>query len=88
MTTRITEESFLNQRIGQLVAIYLINGIKLLGHLQDYDTDVVFITSRDATDSQPQMISKTAISTIVSMPKPPINFRRSDPLDEILHRRD
>lgn len=88
MTTKITEEVFLNQRIGRAVAIYLINGIKLLGTLRDHDTDVVFLTSRDAIDSQPQMISKTAISTIVSMSEPPATLESGDPLYGILSRRD
>lgn len=88
MTTRMTEEVFLNRRIGRSVAIYLINGIKLVGTLRDHDTDVVFLASRDEVDIQTQMISKAAISTIVSASETPTNLPSSDPLDGILNRRD
>ena len=88
MTIRMTEDSFLEQRIGDAVAIYLINGIKLLGILQGHDTEVVFLMPHDVDDFLSQMISKAAISTIVSTPKPQTNHPSTDPLAGILNRRD
>ncbi len=68
MTTKITETSFLDERIGQPITIYLVNGIKLIGVLTDHDLDVLFLTPHTSHDNGMQMISKTAISTVVSEP--------------------
>jgi len=85
MKSRITEASFLEDRIGGSVAIYLINGIKLLGVLADHDLDVVFLRPQDESDRGMQMISKTAISTIVSVPAG-VPRLSTNPLDGILSR--
>lgn len=85
MTIKITEESFLDERIGRSVAIYLINGIKLLGVLMDHDLDVVFLRPHGENDGGIQMLSKTAISTVVSVPAEVPRFS-TDPLDGILCR--
>jgi host factor-I protein len=45
------------------VSLYLINGIKLLGQISAYDTQVVLL--RDNKNLCEQLIYKHAISTIV-----------------------
>lgn len=51
-------------RIEQIaVSIYLINGIKLLGQIASYDTEVLLL--RDNKNSYEQLIYKHAVSTIV-----------------------
>jgi sRNA-binding regulator protein Hfq len=65
----MTEDAFLEARIGQPVAIYLINGIKLLGTLRGHDAEVLFLSPRDAHDGTTEMmVSKAAISTVVATP--------------------
>jgi RNA chaperone Hfq len=86
MRSRITEDAFLDERIGKSVAIYLINGIKLLGSLRDYDAEVVFLRPHDAPDGGTEMISKAAISTIVSTSSMSDDRDSSDPLKDILSR--
>jgi sRNA-binding regulator protein Hfq len=70
MKARMTEDAFLEARTGQPVAIYLINGIKLLGSLIGHDAEVVFLNPRDAhdDDATAMMVSKAAISTVVATP--------------------
>lgn len=68
MKTRITEDAFLEERIGQAVAIYLINGIRLVGVLDDHDCHVVFLRPQGGRTHELQMISKEAISTVASAP--------------------
>lgn len=84
MKTRMTEDAFLEARIGQPVAIYLINGIKLLGTVRDHDKEVVFLHPHDAHDDGTEMVSKAAISTIVSMPSTSAERDISNPLEGIL----
>ncbi|MCE3268700.1 MAG: chaperone Hfq [Burkholderiales bacterium] len=53
-----------NLRTSQIaVSLYLINGIKLLGQISAYDTEVVLL--RDNKNLCEQLIYKHAISTIV-----------------------
>jgi len=44
------------------VAVFLVNGIKLLGHIEDYDSEVVLLRNVST-----QIIFKHAISTICGM---------------------
>lgn len=67
MTMRMTEDAFLDQRIGQPITIFLISGLKLVGTLLSFDLDVIFLRPHDAQEGGVQMILKSAISTIVSM---------------------
>lgn len=50
------------------VSIYLINGIKLQGHIDNFDQYVVLLKN-----AVTQMIYKHAISTVV--PARPVNYR-------------
>ncbi len=50
------------------VSVYLVNGIKLQGHIEDFDQYVILL--RNAVT---QMIYKHAISTVV--PSRPVNYR-------------
>ncbi len=86
MSSRITEDAFLEERIGKSVAIYLINRIRLVGSLRGYDTEVVFLRPHDAADGGTEMISKAAISTIVSTSSISDDRDSSDPLKDILSR--
>jgi host factor-I protein len=43
------------------VNVFLVNGIKLTGHIQSFDTYMVYLTAT----SGPQMLFKHAISTII-----------------------
>lgn len=53
------------------VSIYLVNGIKLQGYIQDFDQYVVLLKN-----AVPQMIYKHAISTVV--PAQPVNYRQEE----------
>lgn len=64
MSRRMTEDAFLEDRIGHSVAIYLVTGIKLLGKLDDHDCEVVFLRPHGLRAAETQMISKHALSTI------------------------
>lgn len=53
------------------VSVYLVNGIKLQGHIDNFDQYVVLL--RNAVT---QMIYKHAISTVV--PARPVNYRMEE----------
>ncbi len=63
------QDPFLNQlrREHVPVSIYLVNGIKLQGHIDSYDQYVILLRN-----TVPQMVYKHAVSTIV--PSRPVNF--------------
>lgn len=92
MTTITTEDDFLGQRIGKPVAIFLINGLRLLGVLKATDSRTVLLKPLDPRDSETELIMKSAISTVVSMPMTtnarPSTRTSSDPLDGILRHAD
>lgn len=56
------QDTFLSQlkKEGVLVSIFLVNGIKLHGTVDDYDDQVIFLKSTTT-----QMIFKHAVSTVV-----------------------
>ena len=68
MKIRISEDEFLEARIGQPATIYLINGIKLNGILAGHDLEAVFMQLQDENSREIQMIFKQAISTILTLP--------------------
>jgi host factor-I protein len=47
------------------VSIFLINGIKLQGHIESFDKYVVVLRSTDNSGEHNQMVFKHAISTIM-----------------------
>lgn len=53
------------------VSVYLVNGIKLQGHIQDFDQYVVLLKN-----AVTQMVYKHAISTVV--PARPVNYRQEE----------
>jgi len=59
----VTQEEFLSELKNQKshVFIYLVNGIKLQGNIEDYHENVLFLKG---TNKITQMIFKDAISTI------------------------
>ena len=56
------QNAFLSQlkKEGGLVSIFLVNGIKLHGTVDDYDDEVILLKSATT-----QMIFKHAVSTVV-----------------------
>lgn len=65
--TRMTEDAFLDNQLDRSVIVYLLNGIKLADcDLVAHDAEVIFLRSRGAQDGVVHMVSKCAISTIVS----------------------
>ncbi|WP_395701860.1 RNA chaperone Hfq, partial [Aquabacterium sp.] len=54
--------------------IYLVNGIKLQGHIESFDQYVVLLRN-----TVTQMVYKHAISTVV--PGRPVNFHANDQAD-------
>ncbi|MCE4541842.1 MULTISPECIES: RNA chaperone Hfq [unclassified Caballeronia] len=72
---------FLNaaRKEGKRVAIYLVNGIRLVGHIQSFDTYMLYLSSTTGS----QMIFKHSISTIGEDTGPAVrsNSRASGPRD-------
>lgn len=64
MTAKITEGSFLNERVKKQVSIWLISGICLRGTLVGHDDEAVFLLPYQGRDRDIQMIYKVAVSTI------------------------
>ena len=68
MTTKSAhlQDAFLDQVSAENIAvsIYLLNGIKLQGHIESYDQYVIVLNG-----TAPQLIYKHAISTIVPSQK-------------------
>ena len=56
------------------VSIYLVNGIKLQGHIESFDQYVVLLRN-----TVTQMVYKHAISTVV--PSRAVNFHANEPGD-------
>jgi len=56
------QDEFLNQLIKDniSVSIYLLNGIKLQGHIDSFDQDVIVLNG-----NVPQLIYKHSISSVV-----------------------
>lgn len=73
MKGHILQEPFLQTLCTEKipVAIYLVNGIKLQGQVEDYDQYVVLLKNTVS-----QMVYKHAISTIV-----PAHYVKFDPLE-------
>lgn len=73
------QEPFLNtlrkERIP--VSIYLVNGIKLQGHIESFDQFVVLLRN-----SVSQMIYKHAISTVVPARSVRLNLATDETLDD------
>ncbi len=67
------QDPYLNQlRLEHVpVSIYLVNGIKLQGQIESFDSYVILLRN-----TMTQMVYKHAISTIV--PSRPVNFRPAD----------
>lgn len=61
----LTEDAFLDDRVGKPTSIFLINGLHLRGTLVGFDSDVLFLRPHDTEDGALQMISKQAIATTV-----------------------
>ena len=57
------------------VSIYLVNGIKLQGHIESFDQYVVLLRN-----TVTQMVYKHAISTVV--PGRAVNFHASEPVED------
>ena len=64
------QDNFLNaaRKQRQEVSIFLINGIKMTGHIQSFDNYVILMSS---SNKGPQLVYKHAVSTI----QPGPNFR-------------
>ncbi|MFY7697330.1 MAG: RNA chaperone Hfq [Legionella sp.] len=62
MSAKMLEDSFLSRLVNQKVpvSIFLVNGIKLHGMIDNFDQQVIMLKS-----SITQMIYKHAISTVV-----------------------
>jgi host factor-I protein len=74
MTKNINlQDLFLNQIINDSipVSIYLLNGIKLQGHIKSFDQYVIVLSG-----NTPQLIYKHSVSTIV--PSQEIIFEAKD----------
>ena len=65
------QEPFLNalRKGGIAVSIYLVNGIKLQGKIESYDSYIILLKNGSS-----QIVYKHAISTIVT--EQPINIER------------
>lgn len=65
--TTLTEDAFLDSQLERSVIVYLQNGIKLANCvLVAHDAEVIFLRSDGTPEGVIQMVSKNAISTIVS----------------------
>ena len=74
---QLLQDPFLNllRREHVPVSIYLVNGIKLQGHIESFDQYVVLLRN-----TVTQMVYKHAISTVV--PGRAVNFHASESGDE------
>lgn len=61
-----SEEEYLNCIKNEDVTInlFLVSGIKLVGKVSGFDDKVIWLNGKDV-EGKPQMVYKTAISTIV-----------------------
>jgi len=71
---QLLQDPFLNllRKEHVPVSIYLVNGIKLQGHIESFDQYVVLLRN-----TVTQMVYKHAISTVV--PGRAVNFQASEP---------
>lgn len=67
MSLGSVKEHFLQQaQLKQLeVYIFLHNGIKLDGHILQFDEEVIYLSGRDSCTSQRQIVYQHAISTVL-----------------------
>jgi host factor-I protein len=74
---QLLQDPFLNllRKEHVPVSIYLVNGIKLQGHIESFDQYVVLLRN-----TVTQMVYKHAISTVV--PGRPVNFHTSESSDD------
>jgi host factor-I protein len=74
---QLLQDPFLNllRKEHVPVSIYLVNGIKLQGHIESFDQYVVLLRN-----TVTQMVYKHAISTVV--PGRPVNFHTNETPDE------
>jgi host factor-I protein len=75
---QLLQDPFLNllRKEHVPVSIYLVNGIKLQGHVESFDQYVVLLRN-----TVTQMVYKHAISTVV--PGRPVNFHANDNGSEV-----
>lgn len=73
---QLLQDPFLNllRKEHVPVSIYLVNGIKLQGHIESFDQYVVLLRN-----TVTQMVYKHAISTVV--PGRPVNFHTNESTD-------
>src|SRR3979409_883674 len=73
---QLLQDPFLNllRKEHVPVSIYLVNGIKLQGHIESFDQYVVLLRN-----TVTQMVYKHAISTVV--PGRAVNFHAAEPSD-------
>jgi host factor-I protein len=73
---QLLQDPFLNllRKEHVPVSIYLVNGIKLQGHIESFDQYVVLLRN-----TVTQMVYKHAISTVV--PGRPVNFHTNETTD-------
>src|SRR5690349_17610017 len=74
---QLLQDPFLNalRKEHVPVSIYLVNGIKLQGHIESFDQYVVLLRN-----TVTQMVYKHAISTVV--PGRAVNFQASEPNEQ------
>jgi host factor-I protein len=74
---QLLQDPFLNllRKEHVPVSIYLVNGIKLQGHIESFDQYVVLLRN-----TVTQMVYKHAISTVV--PGRPVNFHATEPSEQ------
>jgi host factor-I protein len=74
---QLLQDPFLNllRKEHVPVSIYLVNGIKLQGHIESFDQYVVLLRN-----TVTQMVYKHAISTVV--PSRAVNFHPNEPAGE------
>ena len=61
-----SEEEYLNciKEEDVTINLFLVSGIKLVGKVSGFDDRVIWLNGKDV-EGKPQMVYKTAISTIV-----------------------
>jgi sRNA-binding regulator protein Hfq len=84
MTIQTTEDEFLDETVGQLVAVYILTGVKLTGHLIAHGPEVLVLGSGDGREGDLQMIFKSAVSTVV--PQPANRMAAADAAKALLRR--
>lgn len=64
--TSLTDQ-FLKQTVAQKqsIAIYLINGIKLAGHVAEFGEDIIVLKADSPIKRPPQIVYRHAIATLM-----------------------